>query len=220
MTTEKGGDNTNIERAIEAAKLQIQEGQLRLEEARLKLEKELHYLERWKVDVTPVEQVAVEAGKGSIAFAQAAIKSGLILNGGALVALPAFTQIFGISASQLIEPIQYFLLGIVLCGFASIFGFITLANTEDLLSCIRESRIIKLNQEHNPNLDKEFLKQRSDELRSKENKHRSRGKVFKIAGLLLIVLGYTAFCIGGISGINVFAHTASASKPAQMPTKK
>lgn len=210
MTTEPDDqDRKNIERAIEVAKLQIQEKQLRFEELR---QKEAHYLERWKVDVTPVEQVGIEAGKGSITFAQTAIKTSLILNGGALVALPAFTQIFNAPATALLEPISYFVIGLVLNGVATVCAFSALSNTENLMGCIRESRILKLNEEHNPSKDKEEVKLKTDRLHRKEKKYRLYGNGWKAFGFTFVILGYTAFCIGAIFATNTFSRPSSAAK--------
>lgn len=214
MTTE------SVEHTIEVAKLQIQERQLRLEESRHRLEKELHYLERWKVDVTPVEQVAIEAGKGSITFAQTAIKTGLILNGGALIALPAFVQIFSVPTAVLIGPISYFVIGLALNGIATICAFIAMSNSENLMGCIRELRVTKLNEEHNPSKDKEEVGQKIDRLTRKEKKYRLYGNGWKTISLTCVILGYTAFCMGAVSGTNVFSNLSSAAKQTttQLPT--
>ena len=54
----------------------------------------LAFLEHWRTELSYNEMVIQQSAHSSRDLAVAAIKSGYLLNGGGLVALPAFLQLF------------------------------------------------------------------------------------------------------------------------------
>lgn len=117
----------------------------------LGLEKERAYLERWKTDVGPVEQQGIVAHQSAIIFAHTAIKSGYLLNGGGLLALPAFVGLFKISlGNAVIASAIFFFIGLCLAAAANISAFHTMDEEGNRLHARREKLATELNAKHNP----------------------------------------------------------------------
>lgn len=174
-----------------------------IEQHKLRLEKEFHYLERWKADIAPVEQFEIEAGKGAIAFAQTALKSGLILNGGALIVLPAFMQIFRVSDVAPVHitiTILCFTGGLFLCGIGALLAYLAMTATERRLGFSREIRILRLNEEHNPSTDKAQYTNKLEEAINKEKKFIKLATRLKGFGFLSVLLAFSLFAVGTILG--------------------
>lgn len=177
--------------------------ELSIEQHKLRLEMELHYLERWKADIVPVEQFVIEAGKGAIAFAQTALKSGFILNGGALIALPAFIQIFSVSdvaSAYITITILCFTGGLFFCGIGALLAYLTMSTTEQRLGFSREIRVLRLNEEHNPSADKAQYTNKLEEAINKEKRLLNLAIRLRAFGFLCVILALTSFAAGTTLG--------------------
>lgn len=58
------------------------------------------YLREWEVDLSPIEARFLQADKAAVDFSILGIKSAYILNGGALLGLPAFTSFLQIAPHE------------------------------------------------------------------------------------------------------------------------
>lgn len=76
-----------------------------------------HYREEWRLNVASLDEDIRTSDQAAIGFAHLGLKSALMLNGGALVALPAFTALFSIdvvdSENGLVVAIIFFVLGLI-----------------------------------------------------------------------------------------------------------
>ncbi len=174
-----------------------------IERHKLRLEKELHYLERWKADIVPVEQHVIEAERGAIAFAQTALKSGFILNGGALIVLPAFMQIFSVSdvaSAYITITILCFTGGLFLCGIGALLAYLAMSVTEQRLGFSREIRVLRLNEEHNPSADKTQHTNKLEEAINKEKRFLNLATRLRAFGFLCMILALVSFAAGTILG--------------------
>ena len=165
---------------------------------RLGLEKQLAYLERWKTDVGPVEQQIIATHQSTIIFAQTAIKSCYLLNGGGLIALPAFVGLFEIPAGAgVIVSAIFFFVGLCLSTTANISAFHTVDREGVRLQARREWLVTNLNAEHNPKENPpEATKEKLEKATSDQNtageqvdRHRNRG--------LRCIYGAVGFFVAG-----------------------
>lgn len=85
------------------------------------------FLRDWEASVLPVENQASGAEKGAVDYSLLGLKSAFILNGGALVALPAVTPFFGINAAAnknlLVWTAATFMVGILLSAAATALSY-------------------------------------------------------------------------------------------------
>src|SRR5437016_2592910 len=75
------------------------------EAARLRAEIREDFRREIERHVEPQRTAARETDKSAIAFAQSTIKTATLLNGGALVAIPAGVALFGIDATAVMHPL-------------------------------------------------------------------------------------------------------------------
>lgn len=76
-----------------------------------------------------------ESDKGAITVAQGGMRTGLILNGGGLVGIPAMVAVFGLDAAGargwLVAIVALFLLGLAIAWLSNLFAFFALATRAD-----------------------------------------------------------------------------------------
>lgn len=196
--------NSNGDNPADIAKLSIAERQLRLEESRYRLEKEFHYLERWKVDVVPFENYHIEASKAAISFAQTTVKTGYILNGGALIALPTFVQALSIPIynhlTLYVIAIVLFFLGLISSGIANVFYYLALASISSRSLHRREAQVLRLNEQHNPVENKNDHIDKLNTVQAKVTKENKRSKILQYIAFASTSLAILAFSIGAIVG--------------------
>jgi hypothetical protein len=81
-------------------------------------------------------EAAKVAEESAVAMAQMVIKSGLILNGGGIIAIPAVATLFNLAADKLLQQLiltgGLFIGGLFTACAASVFGFFALAHKSEL----------------------------------------------------------------------------------------
>lgn len=73
--------------------------------AQYELNRRLAYLEEYKTTVDHIEDRAIAAEGVSVDYAQLSIRSGIIINGGALLAIPAFRALFENTSETSTDPL-------------------------------------------------------------------------------------------------------------------
>jgi hypothetical protein len=85
--------------------------------------------------VEPDMRAAHDADKSAIELGQSILKTGTLLNGGAIVAIPAVVTLFGIDAKAIMTNLLIagglFALGLISSWLAGCWGFFTLARRSD-----------------------------------------------------------------------------------------
>ncbi len=88
------------------------------------------FLRDWETSVSACERRGQEADKGAIDYSLLGIKSAFILNGGALVVLPALTPVFGINTacnkSLLVWAAAIFMVGILCAAATTALSYFTM----------------------------------------------------------------------------------------------
>src|SRR6202034_1283407 len=100
-------------------------------------------------ELTADLEMSRTAEQSAAAMAQMVIKSGFILNGGGIIAIPAVATLFSLDAekmlSQLMLTAGLFIGGLSIAWLASIFGFFALAHKGDLshTNAVRTARLLE-----------------------------------------------------------------------------
>lgn len=88
------------------------------------------FLRDWEASVPPIERKGQEADRGAVDYSLLGIKSAFILNGGALVVLPALTPVFGINTTcnkgLLIWAAAIFMVGILFAAATTALSYFTM----------------------------------------------------------------------------------------------
>jgi len=125
-------DRTDEEKSLWAA---IEKTRLEIERATYLNETTRTYLERWRTEVQPVHEEKERSREMAFGFAKMAIQTMFLLNGGALIAFPAFAGLVGAAFK---EHISIFLLsaggfvtGLVFIAITGLLAYISMdADTE------------------------------------------------------------------------------------------
>lgn len=159
-------------------------------------------MERWKVDVVPFEDTHIEASKAAISFAQTTVKTGYILNGGALIALPTFVQALSIPIythlTLYVIAIVLFFLGLISSGIANVFYYLALTSISSRSFHRREAQILKLNEQHNYVENKNDHIAKLDAVQTKITKENKRSRILQYIAFASTSLAILAFSIGAI----------------------
>lgn len=209
----------------EAMRLELDRARLEVERARLKLDAAAHqdqrtrtYLERWRTDVGPLHESEESAWGRAYGYAQTAIRSLYLLNGGALVAFPAFAQLAGTPIS---EHLTLFLLsggsfvsGLVLVGATNILAYVS---ADAQVAAVREEKEnvkINLNRSHNEDGYTEREEARTKQAATLQSKYRRTAYRTALWCLGLGAGSLVMFLAGAIFAALVLSGTAFASMEA------
>lgn len=124
--------------------------------------------------VDPHMEIALASDRGAIDLAQGVIKNATILNGGALIAIPAIITLFGLNAQAVEAPFLaiggVFIGGLLTAWLANIFGFFALAARSEGLEALAAVMRARVTREHYPNSPK------AEDWKSEEDENEKRWK--------------------------------------------
>jgi hypothetical protein len=92
----------------------------------------LQYIEDWKTTVGHHFELASKSTDRQIAYGSLALKSAYVLNGGGLLALPAFAQIFKVNdvvTASLFDAGALFICGIVAAALSTLGSYLNFAHS-------------------------------------------------------------------------------------------
>lgn len=105
---------------------------MNLEHSRALMERSRLYLELVKTGVEPIRAAGEKSRDMAFGFAQMALRSAFLLNGGALVVMPAFSEILSHGILQnlwfMLASMASFAIGLVLATTATLFAFHAMDN--------------------------------------------------------------------------------------------
>ncbi len=85
------------------------------------------FLDQWRTELAPVDAQIALATESATSLALTGLRSGYLLNGGALIALPAFIEIFKKLESGDTDLFVFaaiaFVLGLITCTVANFLGY-------------------------------------------------------------------------------------------------
>lgn len=124
-------------------KLELERSELALQQLALENEKHRTFLQSWEVDVRPHQELLLRSVDMGHAYAKMTIQTIFWLNGGALIAFPAFAKLAGAEFSahltRALTSIGCFVLGLVLITVTALLAYFT---------CVTESTMTAAHREH------------------------------------------------------------------------
>jgi len=205
---------TDWRKALELSKHEIERVRLEIDRAnidkqRAETDRQRTFLERWNADMSPQHSYIVEHDRSSMALALNAIKSMYILNGGALIALPAFygflERVLPTTREAISESAVAFTTGLVLAALTSLLAYIAQTQYGKAASEGLNWRAIKLNAPlgttdqqlmANPNYTASLGAQRHA---------RDHAEVYRWAALAVGILSLLAFIVGAVAVLRPWA---------------
>jgi len=157
--------------------------------------------------VEPHIAAAHDTDKGAIELGQSILKTGTLLNGGALVAIPATVTLFGVDAKSIITQLLVagglFALGLLLSWLAGFGGFFALANRADRDFAMGEVTRQKLHHGYYPSNDENVKAQQKADVEKQSTQVESCDRAFvrwRAAAIILSFLSLVAFVVGNVIG--------------------
>ncbi len=165
------------------------------------------YLRRMESTIKPRQEAAERSRTFTFEFARMALRSMFLLNGGALIALPAFAEMLGgikpETADAFTWSIGSFVIGLVLIAFATLFAYIAM-NTD--VGGIRQEilwRAIDINADYKPPDDPQKSKDERDNAIKLSKKCGTWARRFRAIVIVLGLGSLGAFINGALQGASV-----------------
>ena len=143
------------------------------------------------------------AEQSAAAMAQMVVKSGFILNGGGIIAIPAVATLFGLDAekmlSQLMLTAGLFIGGLSVAWLASIFGFFALAHKGDLsyTNAVRTARLLE--GKYSPWLAQQMA-EKAEAARKRSDRLRVYFLTERCFAIILCLTSFVLFIAGSLEG--------------------
>lgn len=186
---------------VQIEEIQLRKLELQLSEERLRTDKQIAYFEAWKVDINPRQELHRDSNKNIAEFAQAALKSAFLLNGGALIVLPTLDKVFsGGVGVALITPIAFFVGGLVCCSLATFAAYVSYRHESDRLDNAIAAMMIIVNEKYHPNKHTEHNENEKRRLQAQEKIAGSRVSIWSYVGILVYALSVSCFVLGAVYG--------------------
>lgn len=203
---------------VEALRLEVERARLALDQASYKNEVTRTFLQRWHTDVQPVHETFERSREMAHGFAKLAIQMMFLLNGGALIAFPAFAQLVGTGFRENVDlalfSIGGFVLGLALIAFATLLAYISMEADTEALGQREEYVKLGLNQSQVPDKDKpEYDKKRADAEEARK-RHFGRAMRFRAWSMGLGISSLVAFLVGVYFATMVLSGTSAADTAA------
>jgi hypothetical protein len=185
--------------------------------------------------VEPSIKAAHETDKSAIELGQSLLKTSTLLNGGALVAIPAVVTLFGINVQaitlNLLIAGGIFALGLVFSWLSGSAGFFALSNRADRDYRTAEATRQNLLRFYYPPNDATLEAEATAEFQSQTEqatRHNKRFVRFRVAAIIFSVLSLAAFVGGNFVGgwsvlhapLRAVLLTARTKPPAECATAK
>lgn len=192
---------------IEALRLEVERARLALEQARYQNDMTQTFFERWRVDVQPVHEHRLMSREQSYGYAKIAIQTTFLLNGGALIAFPAFAQLIGTGfrdhVGWALTSIGGFILGLVLIAITTLLAYFSMA--ADLQATAQREEYVKagLNQSQAPKADKSKYEKIREDAESARKRHYDFAIRFEVWAVYLGIASIVSFVFGALCAARV-----------------
>ncbi len=165
------------------------------------------FLRRLETSIKPREEAAERSRTFTFEFARMALRSMFLLNGGALIALPAFAGMLGgikpETADTFIWSIGSFVIGLVLIAVATLFAYIAMdADAEGIRQEILW-RTIDINADYKPPDDPQKSKDEREEAIKLSKNCGTRARKFRAIVIVSGLGSLVAFINGALQGGSV-----------------
>ncbi len=172
----------------------------------------LAYFERWRLHVEPFEADRKAWIRYAVEYAQMAIRTGFLLNGGALIAVPAFAKFLGdgLWVRGSVWPklmIVLFVIGMVLFTLATILAFFAMIKYSHQQEEGRERMAKLVSHDYEVSIGGSPKTKRSDfeEMGTKEKRYWKQGHRRELASICAALLGFAVFTIGAVIAVYIIS---------------
>ncbi len=170
------------------------------------------YFERRRQAIEPL-QAQQRAWIGhAVSYAQLALRAAFILNGGAIIAVPAFAEFFGdgLWAKGAVWPLfalSAFLFGLILCGCATACAFFAMTNYSKQTNEVMGRAAGQTEHDFRRALSGEQKSSTVDfgKETTEEQKFREAGASWEQGGIILGVLAFVAFVLGAGAAVYILS---------------
>lgn len=187
---------------LAALRLEVERLRLQLDSARHQNERTRTFLERWRTDVVPLHEAAERSRDMAFGFAQTAIRSMFLLNGGALVAVPAFAELVGTAFQENMTALLLsgsgFVAGLILIAITTLLAYTSMDADAEAIRQDQEVVKINLNRAQNPKSYTNKLKKQQSEAEAARLKFGRRSAKLRTWALCLGVGSMGAFIFGAV----------------------
>ncbi|MCW8914847.1 MAG: hypothetical protein OQK24_03220 [Magnetovibrio sp.] len=183
---------------------QVEVDRLEVEKFIAKQEYTKTYLERWKLDVVDRRTVQINLAHSASDFGKFTLRSIFLLNGGAMIALPAFGQLVDkIDASLLSTSLGWFAGGLSVVTIAMLFAYFSLSATAISWRCAMDGSASSLNQEQAKEGEKDNFNTAIENFEKDRVRYNKYSDVFEFLAIIFAVAGLIAFIVGANSGASM-----------------
>jgi len=199
---------------------------LQLDQFRASLEARDSFRRDVEQQVDPQMKIALASDRGAIDLAQGAIKNATILNGGALVAIPAIISFFGLELQAIVWPLLatggLFIFGLISAWLANICGFFALTARTEAFTSLANLMRTRVTREHYPN-DSRVETWKSEEAKNERrcNESLARFHWWRIFGICCGLVSLALFVLGATwGGITVSVAPRKATMLIRAPAAR
>lgn len=181
-----------------------------VEADRLRIEKRLEYLQVFQSNVEPPRSLSTHRMRGAVDFAITGLKAGYLLNGGALVVVPALVKVFeplGSGIFDLFDALAYFAFGLVLCVVANLLGFKSLYWSSRAQWSYAQAMAVSVKLDTDTVPDRDEAKGRmkgSNDKAQRLDRISGRAAVWAVAAYILAFAAFTAGALLTWFGLSTF----------------
>lgn len=165
------------------------------------------YRKEFEQRVFPLDQYIISSERGAIDYGMMGIKSLYILNGGAVIVLPAYITLLDISinSSSVILMSFLFFCGLVVTFVANLFAYFNLCHKNILYQNYRDFETLSINLHfYKDSYTEEEQSKLAADLKiaeSKEDKYINQANWTRNFAILFVFLGICAFSAGSYVGL-------------------
>jgi hypothetical protein len=196
----------------ERARIEFERARLSLDSATFNNDKYRVFLELWRTQVQPYHEHRLMSREQAYGFAKTTLQTIIVLNGGALIAFPAFAQLIGPTFQQNITwsiiSIGLFVLGLVLGALSGLLSYLSMSADADSLYYEEEAAKADLNKSMaNSDAQGSYESIRNEALNKQKKSH---GKAYTLAywAIRFGIFSILSFMIGAFfSGLVLFSYT-------------
>ena len=199
---------------LESIRLEVERARLAIDQAEYRESATRTFLERWRVDVQPEHEHLLMSRQHAHEFAKVAIQTVFVLNGGALIAFPAFAQLVGTgfenSVGWALSGIAAFVLGLVLIALTTLIAYLSMVADMEAVWQSRERVTASLNQTQVPEAEQSRFDERRAEADAALARYNRISMRLRAWGIALGIGSILAFMVGAACAAVVLSNAAPA----------
>ena len=194
------GQNQPTSDSLEALKVEVDRLKVAIDQARHQNELDRTFLERWRTELQPLHDHRMKSRDQGHDYAKAAFQMIFVLNGGALIAFPAFAQLTGNGFKQnlpvALGSIAGFVVGLVLIATAALFVGGAFSEDGDAIEADKSFVRTRMHQFRAPEAARPNFEKEKKEHETRRDEHNKTAKKWSVIAAVLACLALFAFVVG------------------------